>query len=121
MTRKAKSLKRNDEACEGILIAPSKLPQNHLVFSLALRFQRSGIFTHCPERQVGFGFNFAARMASRPPILMSYRPVERAWAWTIMVAIHGKHFLTNLALEATTRYKVDPSKPNHNSGSFAGT
>jgi hypothetical protein len=93
MTRKAKSLKRNDEACEGILIAPSKLPQNHLVFSLALRFQRSGIFTHCPERQVGFGFNFAAWMASRPPILMSYRPVERAW--TIMIAIHDKHFLTN--------------------------
>jgi hypothetical protein len=32
-------------------------------------------------------------MASRPPILMSYRPVERAW--TIMIAIHDKHFLTN--------------------------
>jgi hypothetical protein len=31
-TRNAKLLKRNDEACKGILIAPSKLPQNSLVF-----------------------------------------------------------------------------------------
>jgi hypothetical protein len=30
--RKAKLLKRNDEACKGILIAPSKLPQKFLVF-----------------------------------------------------------------------------------------
>jgi hypothetical protein len=48
--RKAKSLKRNDEACRGILIAPSKLPQNSLVFSLALKFQGVGIHTHCPDR-----------------------------------------------------------------------
>jgi len=27
MTRNAKSLKKNDEACKGILIAPSKLPR----------------------------------------------------------------------------------------------
>jgi hypothetical protein len=27
MTRNAKSLKKNDEACRGILIAPSKLPR----------------------------------------------------------------------------------------------
>jgi hypothetical protein len=30
--RKAKLLKTNDEACKGILIAPSKLPQKFLVF-----------------------------------------------------------------------------------------
>lgn len=32
MMRKAKLLKTNAEACKGILIAPSKLPQNFLVF-----------------------------------------------------------------------------------------
>jgi hypothetical protein len=31
-TRNAKLLKRNEEACKGILIAPSKLPQKSLVF-----------------------------------------------------------------------------------------
>jgi hypothetical protein len=30
--RNAKLLKRNNEACKGILIAPSKLPQKFLVF-----------------------------------------------------------------------------------------
>jgi hypothetical protein len=32
MTRNTKSLKKNDEACRGILIAPSKLP--HFSFSI---------------------------------------------------------------------------------------
>jgi hypothetical protein len=61
MRRNAKSLQRNDEADKGILIAPSKLP----------RFSRSGeVPTMCDSTQgsrpgVGFGPNFAARMATR--------------------------------------------------------
>jgi hypothetical protein len=53
--RKAKLLKGNDEACKGILIAPSKLPQNSSIFSLTLRFQSGGILAHDPRLRVGFG------------------------------------------------------------------
>jgi hypothetical protein len=61
MRRNTKSLKRNNEACKGILIAPSKLPR----FSRSLRFKRSAISTQGSRPGVGFGPNFAARMASR--------------------------------------------------------
>jgi hypothetical protein len=56
--RNAKLLKRNDEACKGILTAPSKLPQNSSFFSLTLKFQKSGILTHDPRSRVGFGPKF---------------------------------------------------------------
>ena len=42
----AKSLKRNDEECTGIPIAPSKLPR----FSLSLRFQRCAISSQGSRR-----------------------------------------------------------------------
>jgi hypothetical protein len=43
------------------LKAPSEIPR----FLLPLRFQISGILAHCPRSRVGFGPQFAARMASR--------------------------------------------------------
>jgi hypothetical protein len=61
MAGNTKSLKKNDEACGGILIAPSKLPH----FSPALRFQRRGISADGPKLRAGCGPNFVARMVSR--------------------------------------------------------
>src|SRR5712664_2096207 len=61
MRRNAKSLKRNNKAHKGILIAPLKLPR----FSRSVRFQRCAILTQGSRPGVGFGPNFAARMASR--------------------------------------------------------
>jgi hypothetical protein len=51
MTRNAKSLKKNDEACKGILIAPSKLPR----FSRLCEIPPQCFSSHCPEWEVGFG------------------------------------------------------------------
>jgi hypothetical protein len=65
MARNAKSLKKNNEACRGILIAPSKLPR----FSSGIEIPTAWDFRHGPKLRVGCGTNFAARMASRRFIL----------------------------------------------------
>jgi hypothetical protein len=61
MTRNTKSLKKNDEACRGILIAPSKLPR----ISSSIEIPTAWDFRPQPKLRVGYGPNFAARMASR--------------------------------------------------------
>src|SRR5271157_4208829 len=60
MLGNAKALKRNNRERKGILIGPS-------VFSV-LKFFRC-VLSRCPKSGVGFGSNFAARMASRQPSL----------------------------------------------------
>ncbi len=61
MCGKAKSLKRNNEACTGILIAPSKLPR----FSFGLENLTLNLLIHCLQQMSASGPTFAARMASR--------------------------------------------------------
>src|SRR5216684_8658003 len=61
----AKALKRNDRECKGILIGPSMAPR----FFSVLEFLRCVFFLAGTEGGVGFGPNFAARMASRQPNL----------------------------------------------------
>src|SRR5258706_11524226 len=59
--RNTKLLKRNDEECTGILIAPSKLPRISSIFEiLTLNFS-----THSLRQMSASGPRFAARMASR--------------------------------------------------------
>ena len=53
MQKNAKSLKRNDEACNGILIAPSKLPR----ISVSSDPPRCDFLDYL-ELYVGFGPNF---------------------------------------------------------------
>jgi hypothetical protein len=61
MRGKAKSLKRNNEACKEILIAPSKLPR----FYSEVEIPTVGFFIHCLQQISASGPRFAARMASR--------------------------------------------------------
>jgi len=61
MARNAKSMKRNNEACKGILIAPSKLPR----FSFGLEILTLGLFIYYLQQMSASGQRFAARMASR--------------------------------------------------------
>ncbi len=61
MARNAKSMKRNNEACKGILIAPSKLPR----FSFGLEILTLSLFIHYLQQMSASGPRFAARMASR--------------------------------------------------------
>src|ERR1700688_3216727 len=61
MPRNTKSLKRNDEARKGILIAPSKLPR----FFLVLEILTPNLFIHCFQQMSASGPRFTARMASR--------------------------------------------------------
>jgi hypothetical protein len=61
MQGNTKSLKRNDEARKGILIAPSKLPR----FSYVLEILTLNRFLHCLQQMSASGPRFAARMASR--------------------------------------------------------
>jgi hypothetical protein len=59
MLRSAKALKRNNRESKVILIGPSMAPRS-------LRAQiPSAYLSHCSKSVVGFGPNFAARMASR--------------------------------------------------------
>ena len=67
MRRNAKALKRNNEACKEILIAPSKLPR----FSRLLKFQRCAIFTQDSGSGVGIEPNFSSLSVSRPYPLFS--------------------------------------------------
>jgi hypothetical protein len=66
--RKAKLLKRNEEAKEFLLLPQSSL-KNPSFFSLALRFQSSGILAHDPRLRVGFGPKFCG--ADGKPTLCS--------------------------------------------------
>jgi hypothetical protein len=59
---KAKLLKRNDEACKGALIVPSKFLKIPSFFA-GLRFQKSGIFTTALNGKSASVSNLAARMA----------------------------------------------------------
>jgi hypothetical protein len=61
MPRNTKSLKRNDEARKGILIAPSKLPR----FFLVLELLTPNLFIHGFQQMSASGPRFTARMASR--------------------------------------------------------
>ena len=67
MQKNAKSLKRNDKARKGILIAPSKLPRFFLDHwdSFIAVFSTAALNTASAS-----GPNFAARMASRRFILV---------------------------------------------------
>jgi hypothetical protein len=57
----AKSLRRNNKARKGVLIAPSKLPR----FSRRCDSNGVGFSLAAPKSRVDFGPNLAARMASR--------------------------------------------------------
>ncbi len=61
MARNAKSMKRNNEAWKGILIAPSKLPR----YSFGLETLTVSLFIHYLQQMSASGPRFAARMASR--------------------------------------------------------
>jgi len=68
MLGSAKELKRNNGECKGILIGPLMAPR----FSRRSRFRRC-VFSRCTKGDVGFGPNFAARMANRRPSLPKKR------------------------------------------------
>jgi hypothetical protein len=57
MLGSAKELKRNNGECKGILIGPLMAPR----------------FSRCTKGDLGFGPNFAARMANRRPSLPKKR------------------------------------------------
>ncbi len=61
MARNAKSMKRNNEAWKGILIAPSKLPR----YSFGLETLTVSLFIHYLQQMSASGPRFAARMATR--------------------------------------------------------
>jgi hypothetical protein len=51
MLGSAKTLKRNNRECKGILIGPLMAPR----FFESVKFLGRGFFTHCPSQHVGFG------------------------------------------------------------------
>lgn len=57
--RNRKSLKRNDGACKGVFIRPSKL----LRFSTRVEIPIAWDFCHAPRSKVGFGSKISVRMA----------------------------------------------------------
>src|SRR5260370_38343494 len=61
MARNAKSMKRNNEAWKGILIAPSKLPR----YSFGLETLTVSLFIHYLQQMPASGPRSAARMATR--------------------------------------------------------
>jgi hypothetical protein len=64
MLGNSKALKRNNRESKGILIDPLMAPRFSECQDSVLVF-----FPHCTKGDVGFGSNFAARMASRQPNL----------------------------------------------------
>jgi hypothetical protein len=62
MHRNAKSLKRNNREREGILIAPSKLPE----CSSIVEISAPNFLIHRMQQKSASGPRLAARMASRP-------------------------------------------------------
>jgi hypothetical protein len=115
MARNAKSMKRNNEACKGILIAPSKLPR----FSFGLEFLTLSLFIHhLQQMSASSGPRFAARMASRQtPHLKLGKLVldtQKRTNWRLFVVFENSQMDSNWSSGRKNRnwqrrVEVDPS------------
>lgn len=83
MPRNTKSLKRNDEAHKGILIAPSKLPRFFVVLEILI----PNLFIYCFQQMSASGPRFTARMASRQTLRLKLGKSEGNGASTTYEAL----------------------------------
>src|SRR5260370_3584777 len=94
MSRNTKSLKRNNEACKGILIAPSKLPR----FSSVVDILKVEFSTH---------HYLQLRSVSSPRI--AARMASRHFAWTTNVPLGSETGRSGPALGARNWTPTTPS------------